>query len=123
MTRLTVLYDTRCGLCCALHDWIGRQPMLIPLDCRPTPEPTDDLLVVADTGEAWAGDSAWLMVLWALREYRHLSYRLAGPAFLPLARRAFALVSKYRGSLSCSLGLTAEQVAASEVTVTHGNEI
>jgi predicted DCC family thiol-disulfide oxidoreductase YuxK len=108
MTRLTVFYDARCGLCAALGDWIGRQPMLVPIDCRPAPDPSDDLLVVADTGEAWAGDSAWLMVLWALSDYRHLAYRLAGPGLLPMARRAFALISKYRGPISCTLGLTPE---------------
>jgi len=104
VTRLTVFYDARCGLCCALREWIGRQRMLIPVECRPSPRPTDELLVVADTGEAWSDGSAWVMVLWALAEYRHLANRLASPACLPLARRTFALLSKYRGSLSCSLG-------------------
>jgi len=117
MTRLTVFYDARCGLCCALRDWIGRQPALVPVDCRPAASPTDDLLVVADSGEAWSGDSAWLMVFWALAEYRHLACRLASPAWLPLARRAFAVLSKYRGSLSCHLGLTPE---ASSI---HGAEV
>jgi hypothetical protein len=37
MTRLTVFYDARCGLCCAARDWLGRQPQLVPLDCRPKP--------------------------------------------------------------------------------------
>ncbi len=77
MTRLTVRYDPRCGLCCALRDWIGRQPQLVPVDCRPSTEPGADLRVVADTGEVWEGDSAWLMVLWALSNYRHLANGLA----------------------------------------------
>jgi len=124
MTRLTVFYDARCGLCCALHDWIGRQPVLVPIDCRPAPDATNELLIVADTGEAWAGDSAWLMVLWALAAYRHLAYRLASPACLPLERRAFAIVSKYRGPLSCSLGLMPEQVSTgAEGLSTHGHEV
>jgi len=110
MTRLTVFYDARCGLCCALRDWIGRQRMIVPVDCRPSPssDTSDDLLVVADSGEAWSSESAWVMVLWALADYRHLANRLASPALLPLARRTFAMVSKYRGSLSCSLGLVPE---------------
>lgn len=105
MTSLTVFYDARCGLCCAVRDWLGRQPQLVPLECRPKSDGVDDLVVTADTGETWAGDSAWLMVLWALSAYRTLSYRLASPALLPAARRLFAELSAYRGAISCSLGL------------------
>jgi hypothetical protein len=114
MTRLTLFYDARCGLCCALREWIGRQPALIPVDCRPSSGASDDLVVVADTGERWSGDSAWLMVLWALADYRHWAYRLASPALLPTARRMFATLSAYRGSLSCHLGLEPED------PTTHG---
>jgi len=105
MTRLTLLYDARCGLCCAMRDWIGRQRQLIPVDCQPKPDAQEDLVVQADTGEVWSGDSAWLMVLWALAEYRRWSYRLASPALLPMARRVFAELSAYRGAISCQLGL------------------
>ena len=54
----------------------------------------DELVVVADTGEVWSGDTAWLMVLWALVEYRDWSYRLADPLLLPTARSFFARVSR-----------------------------
>lgn len=105
MTRLTVFYDARCGLCCAVRDWIGRQRQLVPVECRPKPASMEELVVVADTGEVWAGDTAWLMVLWALVEYREWSYRLATPVLLPGARVLFAQLSQYRGSLSCRVGL------------------
>ncbi len=107
MTRLTVYYDARCGLCCAVRSWLARQPQLMPLECLPRRPRTDDddLVVVADSGEVWAGDSAWLMVLWALADYRQWSYRLASPMLLPTARTLFATLSEYRGSLSCRLGL------------------
>lgn len=108
MTRLIVFYDPRCGLCCAVRDWIGRQPQLMPVECRSKREDMDELVVVADSGEMWAGDTAWLMVLWALAEYRDWSYRLATPVLLPAARVLFARLSQYRGSLSCHLGLTPE---------------
>lgn len=108
MTSLTVFYDARCGLCCALRDWIGRQRQLVRVDCRPAQAGVEDLSVVADTGETWTGDSAWLMVLWALADYRAWSYRLASPLLLPTARTLFAQLSKYRGSLSCTLGLVPE---------------
>ena len=81
VTRLTVFYDARCGLCCAVRNWLARQPQLMPLDCRPksargrgeraqrveppragvgpreqgekTHTDDDDLVVVADSGEMW----------------------------------------------------------------------
>lgn len=111
MTRLVVFYDARCGLCCAVREWIARQRQIVPVECRPRPEgadENDDLVVVADSGEMWCGDTAWLMVFWALADYRAWSYRLASPLLLPTARALFARVSRYRGPLSCSLGLTPE---------------
>lgn len=110
MTRLTVFYDPRCGLCCAVRDWITRQPQLMAVECRQKPKATnDELVVLADSGEFWSGDSAWLMVLWALADYRAWAYRLASPALLPTARTLFAGLSAYRGSLSCRLGLAPDE--------------
>ena len=108
MTRLTVFYDARCGLCCAVRDWLARQPTLVPLVCQPKSEAGTDLVVQADSGEIWSGDDAWLMVLWALTNYRAWSYRLADPLVRPAARRLFASLSAYRGAISCSLALPAE---------------
>ena len=105
MTRLTVFYDSRCGLCCAVREWLARQRLLVPVECRPKQEGMEELVVVADSGEIWSGDAAWLVVLWALDEYRDWANRLASPALLPAARALFARLSKYRGSLSCSLAL------------------
>jgi hypothetical protein len=78
----------------------------------------DELVIVADTGELWSGDSAWLMVLWALADYREWSYRLASPLLLPTARATFARLSRYRASLSCSLGLTPETRVGSDGSLT-----
>jgi predicted DCC family thiol-disulfide oxidoreductase YuxK len=108
MKTLTLHYDARCGLCTALCGWIARQPQLVPLACVPKDDAAEDLEVVADTGEVWSGDDAWLIVLWALTEYRHWSYRLASPALKPTARAMFATLSKYRGAVSCALGLSPE---------------
>lgn len=105
MTRLTLYYDARCGLCSTVREWLGRQRQIIPIDCRAKPDAGEDLVVHADSGEIWTGDSAWLIVLWALAEYRHLSYRLASPMLLPVARALFAQISAHRETLSCRLGL------------------
>jgi hypothetical protein len=108
MTSLSVYYDPRCGLCRATRDWLERQRQLVPLVCRPKAIGSDDLVVEADTGEVWTGDAAWLVVIWALARYRPLSRTLAAPALLPTAKAAFATISKYRGALSCGLGLPPE---------------
>ena len=109
MRSLTVFYDARCGLCCAVRDWLGGQRQLVPIECRPKQDGMDELVVAADSGEMWSGDDAWLMVLWGLVDYRDWSYRLASPLLLPTARALFASLSGYRGSLSCSLGLLPDQ--------------
>jgi len=62
--------------------------------------PEKEIMVVSDTGEFWQGGPAWVMCLWALREYREWSQRLAHPLLLPMARRACALVSENRHSIS-----------------------
>jgi hypothetical protein len=106
--KLTLYYDARCGLCCATREWIEKQRQLVRVDCLPASEPGAELTVVADTGEIWEGDAAWIVVLWALRDYRDWSRRLSTPAMLPIARATFANLSKFRGTLSCSLGLAPE---------------
>jgi predicted DCC family thiol-disulfide oxidoreductase YuxK len=105
VTRLTVYYDPRCGLCSSVRDWLGRQRQVMPIVCRPKPEAGEDLVVQADSGELWTGDSAWLIVLWALADYRHLANRLASPLLLPAARTLFAQISAHREAISCQLGL------------------
>lgn len=120
MTQLTPYFDARCGLCVTTMRWLAGQHQLIPLLCIPKNEGVDDLVVCADTGEVWRGDSAWLMAIWALDDFRGWSYRLASPELLPLARQAFAMLSANRGLISHWFGLKADADLAarlSEVTV------
>jgi predicted DCC family thiol-disulfide oxidoreductase YuxK len=109
---LTIYYDSRCGLCRTLVDWLSAQRQLVPLHCEPMPPQAEDLRVVADTGEEWVGNAAWLTVLWALTDYRDWAIRLGSPLLLPLARQAFATLSRNRTQLSSWLGLPNEQVLA-----------
>jgi predicted DCC family thiol-disulfide oxidoreductase YuxK len=117
---LYVLYDGRCGLCSAIKDWLNSKPKLVPLYLVPadsqqarrllngSPPPLpDQLVVVSDAGWVWQGDHAWVVVLWALRDYRHWSTWLSKAGRLPLARRAFATLSNYRGAISACFGLEA----------------
>ena len=64
--------------------------------------------MISDSGEVWFGDRAWIIVLWALREYRDWSAKLASPLLLPVARQAFAAISRNRSALSRRLGLYGE---------------
>ena len=70
---------------------------------------TGELAVVAETGEVWMGDRAWVVCLWALRDYRDLAVRLSSPGLLRLAQEAFHLVSRNRSALSSLLRLKSER--------------
>jgi predicted DCC family thiol-disulfide oxidoreductase YuxK len=112
--RLYVLYDAQCGLCQRCRQWLARQPAFVELRFIPlqSPEVTcrfpgierlnlrEQLVVVSDEGAVYQGSHAWIMCLYALREYREWSQRLAHPALLPLARRICELISENRLSLS-----------------------
>jgi predicted DCC family thiol-disulfide oxidoreductase YuxK len=126
MKWLAVIYDDHCGLCSRLRAWLERQYTMVPLRLVPLhgPElslrfpgiegfrPDDKLVVVSDAGQVWRGDSAWIMVLWALREGRELALRLSSPALRPLARRVVDTVSNNRLRLSRWLHVRPESLAA-----------
>src|SRR5690349_8968408 len=110
MKWLSVIYDDRCGLCSSLRVWLERQPVFVPLRLIPLYgsglslrfpgigafEPDKKLVLVSDEGVVWQGDSAWIMILWALREGRELAQKLASPALRPLARKIVEAVSSNR---------------------------
>ncbi len=114
MKTLYVLFDSQCALCRQCRRWLEQQPAFIELKflalqseeagCRfPGIEkfnPREQLLVVSDEGAVYQGSHAWIMCLYALREYREWSQRLASPILLPWARRMCELVSENRLSLS-----------------------
>jgi predicted DCC family thiol-disulfide oxidoreductase YuxK len=114
MKRLYVLFDGECSLCGRCRTWLARQPAFLELRFLPfqSPEvadrfpvvaalhPEEQLLVVSDEGGVYRGPQAWIMCLYALRDYRELSLRLAHPALLPLARRFCELLSEKRFRVS-----------------------
>lgn len=114
MEKLYVLYDPRCELCRRLKEWLLAQRSWIGLCVVAAgsaqaqqlfPEldrlaSTDDLVVISEAGEVYKNDNAWIMALYALEEYREWAYRLAHPLLLPLARQAFAAISRNRHVLS-----------------------
>lgn len=114
MKRLHVLYDAKCELCRRVRVWLQAQPAYMPLVFVPLQspdleerfpgitamEPARQILVVADSGDVWRGADAWIMCLWALREYREWSQRLASPLLRPFAARVCDLVSRNRHRFS-----------------------
>ena len=125
MQYIHVLYDYRCPLCQRLARWLTGQPAFIevrPLAAgseqarRLYPTLTDEteLTVVSDEGLIYRGDRAWLMCLFALRDYRGWAQRLARPALLPFARQAFSLLSAHRRSLAALFRLKDEATLAAE---------
>jgi predicted DCC family thiol-disulfide oxidoreductase YuxK len=119
ITSITIVYDASCGLCTRTKEWIGQQAPFIgigftasgsPEARRRFPQlPAEELAVVANTGEVWLGNHAWIVCLWALRGYRDLAFKLTSPLLLLMAREAFAVVSKNRSALSSMLKLQSER--------------
>jgi predicted DCC family thiol-disulfide oxidoreductase YuxK len=120
MTALTVLYDPNCGLCRRAHEWLEQQRKLIELIFVPCQSEearirfphldhnltANDLTVIGDRGEVFMGPKAWLMVLWALAQYREWSYRLSSPALLPTTRRVVSTISQHRYQIGRAVGRT-----------------
>ncbi|GHH07513.1 DUF393 domain-containing protein [Streptomyces rubradiris] len=108
---LTVLYDDRTAVGLHLRDWLARRPRLVPLEPLPAGsaaararfpglgpgDPLDEITLVGDSGQVYRGPSAWIVLLWALREHRPLAHRLAGPAGAAAARDAVLTAAKWRG--------------------------
>jgi len=129
MQRLYVLYDPKCELCCRLKDWIAAQRLWIglPLVEQGSEKARslfpglneiagkDDLVVVSDEGAVYLNDRAWIMVLYAMVEYRAWAERLTHPLLMPLARQAFAALSRNRHRISSWLSSDDPEAIASEL--------
>jgi predicted DCC family thiol-disulfide oxidoreductase YuxK len=110
MHTLTVLYDARCNLCSRVRSWLETQPAYVQLDFiaagsaearRRYPgldhaATTRELTVISDAGDIYLEANAWIMCMWALRDYRAWSLRLSTPEMLPLARRIVLWVALNR---------------------------
>jgi predicted DCC family thiol-disulfide oxidoreductase YuxK len=117
MKRLYVLYDQECALCGSCRWWLMRQRAYIELYFIPLQSPEivrrfpglkewdqldlrEKLVVISDEGAVYQGQYAWIMCLYALRDYREWAQRLAHPTLLPFARRVCEVVSRNRLAIS-----------------------
>ncbi|MBB5036429.1 thiol-disulfide oxidoreductase DCC family protein [Prosthecobacter dejongeii] len=122
MKTLTVFYDAHCGLCSQVRGWLSRQPAYVRLEFVPYDSPEaahrlpsirhlqadQEIVVMADSGEVWQGGGAWVTCLWALKEYRAWSARLANPAMQRLARGIVHSISQHRYRLSYLMGFQSD---------------
>jgi predicted DCC family thiol-disulfide oxidoreductase YuxK len=129
MEKLYVLYDPKCELCERLKDWLMVQRSWLGLCMVPAgsekakqmfPElesiaSSNDLVVISDEGQVYLNDRAWIMALYALNEYRAWACRLAHPLLLPLARQAFATISRNRHAFSRWLRVADPEALAGEL--------
>lgn len=129
MQKLYVLYDPKCELCCRLKDWVLIQRSWIGLEVIPSGSQTarkmfpeleqiagpNDLAVISDEGAVYLNDRAWIMVLYALEEYRDWAARLTHPLLMPLARQAYTALSRNRHFLSSWLSSTEPEAIAAEL--------
>ena len=128
MKRLYVLFDQECPLCQGCRQWLMRQQAFIELHFIPLQSPEiarrfpglqewdlldlrEKLVVVSDEGAVYQGQYAWIMCLYALREYREWAQRLAHPALLPFARRVCEVVSSNRLLISRFLKEPVEELS------------
>jgi predicted DCC family thiol-disulfide oxidoreductase YuxK len=110
METLTVLYDESCAFCRGVRSWLEAQPSYVRLEFiaagseevrRRYPDldhgaTLQDLTVISDTGDIYAGAAGWLMCLWALRNYRAWSLTLSSPSLIPQAQRFISWISQNR---------------------------
>lgn len=102
---LTVWFDADCSFCTRAAAWLQAQPKFVPLQCVAAQSATaagcpldlhallEKVTVTAADGSVWRGSNAWIVVLWALRDWRAMSLRFARPAWRPLAERLFGAIT------------------------------
>ena len=134
MRHLTLVYDAECGLCSRLTTWLRGQPKWIPLYVLPSSQAVKtypalaagkfegELIVFSDEGAVYTGDRAWVMCLFALKDYREWARRLSRPALLPFARQAFKVLSNNRRAISKWLGLITDSELQNELRKIHAPE-
>ncbi len=111
---IEVFYDGRCGMCCAFHEWINRQPRAFAIAFVPyqaaeaerifpglaTLDPAREMVVRTSDGGIFRGAEAWVWCLHSCANYQSAARKLAGPGLLPVAIHACRLLAANRHALS-----------------------
>jgi len=113
MTKQFVLYDAQCSFCLRCRQWAGTQTTFLPVVFVPFQSPeliaqfegiasfrtNGQLVVVGDDGAVYQGFNAFIMLLYALIDYREWAVRLATPALIPFTAQALDLLSSGRKNI------------------------
>ena len=111
---LTVLYDSQCPVCRRARSWVAGQVTLVPIEFVAAGSPAaqerfphldhgstlSDITVLDDEGRFYRGDTAWIMVLWAVASTRLLAIDVAQGR----KRRVFRSI---KGAAELARGITA----------------
>lgn len=114
MERLTILHDRDCGFCRRCVEWLKAQPKHLELEFLPADSPLvaqrfpelkrallkSELTVIDDEGGVYYSENAYVICLYALRDYREWSIRLSHPGARPFVRKALNAVTQHRHTLS-----------------------
>ena len=112
MRYLTVLYDENCGFCRRAGRWLRAHNQLVWLDLVPAGSdaarrrfPVLDhdatfkkITVIADNGDVYTGDDAWLVCLWSLRAWRPLAVSMSRPGRERFVRAATRVADRLRAN-------------------------
>ena len=107
--RLTVIFDGDCVLCRRSVHWLGRRQTYVAVEPISAGRPQaiaaygdisgygQNMVVVADDGRSWVGPpAAYLVVMWAVRGTRALSFVLSLPVLSQLTGRVFQTIAGNR---------------------------
>jgi predicted DCC family thiol-disulfide oxidoreductase YuxK len=109
MKKLTIIFDGDCVLCRGSVRWLMKRKTHVEIATVPAlhaetlaaygdiPGYGDNMVVVADDGRVWVGPpDAYLVVMWAVRGTRGLSYILAAPILKTITTWGLRLITRNR---------------------------
>lgn len=111
---MEVYYDGHCGMCCTFHEWVNEQERAFqvrfiayqdPLAEELFPEihtlePDREMIVRTQDGQLYFGAEGWVLCLFCCQKYQGVARRMAGPALLPLAKKACHALAARRHKVS-----------------------
>ncbi|MDX2225796.1 MAG: DCC1-like thiol-disulfide oxidoreductase family protein [Verrucomicrobiae bacterium] len=112
--KIHILYDGECGFCRTCRDWILLQPRFFEIEMLDRRDPdtkarfgdytvppyTDRMVVINNEDGVYYAEDAYIMILFALKNYRAWSVRISRQGVKPLARQFFETLGKNRRVLS-----------------------
>ncbi len=113
---LKLFYDPYCGLCRDFKKWVEDHPAYFPVSFVPYNSEEalkifprlyeyrgdEEIIALSDHGY-YQGAEAWIMTLYALKDYREIAMKFAHPAMIKKVKPFCHWVSKNRKKISSVL--------------------